>query len=95
MSSATMNAPSHAPLTTSLRWSTPLPAWLSPPKRKPKADSLPLEKQAEVLEFIEFLKARQSRASTPMTTTEIEAFFRSFNVDTSGFKFNRDEANAR
>lgn len=60
-----------------------------------EADSLPLEKQAEVLDFIEFLKSRQSHASTPMTTAEIEMFFRSFNVDTSGFKFNREEANAR
>ena len=25
---------------------------------------------------------------------EIEAFFRSFNVDTSNYKFDRDEANA-
>lgn len=60
-----------------------------------EAYSLPPEKQVEVLDFIEFLKDRQSRASIPMTTTEIEAFFRSFNVDTSGFKFNREEANAR
>jgi hypothetical protein len=63
-----------------------------------EADSLPLEKQAEVLDFIEFLKAKQSRtgsASTPETAEEIEAFFRSFNVDTSGFKFDREEANAR
>lgn len=62
------------------------------------ADSLPLEKQAEVLDYIEILKVKQSRAddaSTPRTATEIEAFFRSFNVGTSGFKFNRDEANAR
>ena len=63
-----------------------------------EADSLPLEKQAEVLDFIEFLKVKQSRAddaSIPRTPAEIEAFFRSFKVDTSGFKFNRDEANAR
>ena len=60
-----------------------------------EADSLLLEKQAEVLDFIAFLKARQSRASSPMTTTEIGAFFRSFNVDTSGYKFDREEANAR
>lgn len=63
-----------------------------------EADSLPLAKQAEVLDFIEFLKTRQGRAedtTTPRTTEEIEAFFRSFNVDTSGFKFNREEANAR
>jgi len=63
-----------------------------------EADSLPLEKQAEVLDFIEFLKARQSReinTSTPRTPEEIEAFFRSFKVDTSGYKFDREEANAR
>ena len=63
-----------------------------------EANSLSLEKQAEVLDFIEFLKVKQSRvddASTPRTPAEIEAFFRSFKVDTSGFKFNRDEANAR
>jgi hypothetical protein len=30
-----------------------------------------------------------------MTPEEIEAFFRSFNVDTSGYKFDREEANAR
>lgn len=60
-----------------------------------EANSLPLEKQAEVLDFIEFLKTRQNRAPAPMTAAEIEAFFRSFNVDTSGYKFNREEANAR
>ena len=63
-----------------------------------EADSLPLEKQAEVLDFIEFLKAKQNRAedsSNPRTAEEIEAFFRSFNVDTSGYKFDREEANAR
>ena len=62
-----------------------------------EADSLPLEKQAEVLDFIEFLKVKQSRLgpASPMTTQEIEAFFRSFNVDTSGYKFDREEANAR
>jgi Ca2+-binding EF-hand superfamily protein len=63
-----------------------------------EANSLPLAKQAEVLDFIEFLKVQQSRAeesSPPKTTEEIEAFFRSFNVDTSGYKFDREEANAR
>lgn len=63
-----------------------------------EANSLPEEKQAEVLDFIEFLKIRQHReekTSVPMTAKEIEGFFRSFDVDTSGFKFNREEANAR
>lgn len=63
-----------------------------------EADSLPVEKQAEVLDFIAFLKMRQSRAgdgAVPQTPAEIEAFFRSFNVDTHGYKFDRDDANAR
>ena len=63
-----------------------------------EADSLPAEKQAEVLDFIAFLKMRQSHAGVafaPKMPAEIEAFFRSFNVDTSNYKFDRDEANAR
>lgn len=43
-----------------------------------EADTLPVDKQAEVLDFIEFLKARQSRKSdarSPMTSAQIEAFF--------------------
>lgn len=63
-----------------------------------EVDSLSPEKQAEVLDFIEFLKVKQIRAedaSIPKTTKEIEAFFRSFNVDTSGYKFDREEANAK
>ena len=60
------------------------------------ADSLPPEKQAEVLDFIAFLKIRQSRAeeaSVPKTPGEIEAFSRSFNVDTRNYKFDREEVN--
>jgi hypothetical protein len=63
-----------------------------------EADLLPVAKQAEVLDFIQFLKAKQGREvdiSTPQTSEKIAAFFRSFNVDTSGYKFNREEANAR
>lgn len=63
-----------------------------------EADSLPVEKQAEVLDFIEFLKTRQGRAedaTTPRTTEEIEIFFRSFKVDMSCYKFDQEENNAR
>ncbi len=63
-----------------------------------EADGLPPEKQAEVLDFIVFLKARQAAsggASIPRTREEIEAFFRSFSVDVSGYKFDRGDANAR
>lgn len=63
-----------------------------------EAESLPPEKQAEILDFIAFLKMRQlpsGLASAPKTAGEIEAFFRSFKVDVSGYKFDRDDANAR
>lgn len=63
-----------------------------------EAEGLPPEKQAEVLDFIAFLKMRQTpsaHASVPRTAEEIEAFFRSFNVDIRGYKFDREEANAR
>jgi len=63
-----------------------------------EVNSLPVEKQAEVLDFIEFIKKRQERkadASEVRTIEDIIAFFRSFNVDTSGYKFDREEANAR
>ncbi len=63
-----------------------------------EAESLPLEKQAELLDFIAFLKVRRSHSESiaaPKTAGEIEAFFRSFQVDVSQYKFNRDDANAR
>ena len=64
-----------------------------------EAETLPPEKQIEVLDFIAFLKVRKMPAepasSVPKTAAEIEAFFRSFKVDVSGYKFDRDDANAR
>jgi len=63
-----------------------------------EAETLPPEKQAEILDFIAFLKMRQSpayMASVPKTAAEIETFFRSFKVDVSGYKFDRDDANTR
>ena len=66
-----------------------------------EVETLPLEKQIEILDFIAFLKTRQvpveldSEPITPKTAEEIESFFRSFNVDTSGYIFSRDDANAR
>jgi hypothetical protein len=63
-----------------------------------EAETLPTEKQVEILDFIAFLKLRHlptELASAPKTAEEIEAFFRSFKVDTSGYKFDRDDANAR
>jgi len=66
-----------------------------------EAETLPLEKQVEILDFIAFLKTRKSpvesalRAEPLKTAVEIEAFFRSFKVDTTGYTFNREDANAR
>ena len=63
-----------------------------------EAETLPLEKQAEILDFIAFLKIRQfpsALASAPKTVEEIETFFRSFKVGISEYKFDRDDANAR
>lgn len=64
-----------------------------------EAEALPPEKQVEVLNFIAFLKVRKMPAelasTVPKTAGEIEAFFRSFKVDVSGYKFDRDDANAR
>ena len=63
-----------------------------------EAESLPPEKQVEILDFIAFLKVRRlpaERTPVPKTAEEIEEFFRGFNVDTSSYKFDRDDANAR
>jgi hypothetical protein len=64
-----------------------------------EAETLPPEKQVEVLDFVAFLKVREMPAelasSVPKTAEELEAFFRSFNVAVSGYKFDRDDANAR
>ena len=63
-----------------------------------EVETLPPEKQVEILDFIAFLKTRYLPAelvSVPKTAGEIETFFRSFNVDISGYKFDRDDANAR
>jgi len=63
-----------------------------------EAETLPPEKQIEILDFIAFLKMRQASPdllSAPKTVGEIETFFRSFKVGISGYKFDRDDANAR
>lgn len=63
-----------------------------------EAETLPLEKQTEILDFIAFLKARQLAtdfSTAPKTAVEIEAIFKSFKVDVSHYVFNRDDANAR
>ena len=65
-----------------------------------EAMALPEQRQAEILDFIAFLKTRES-ASTRVpvkslkTVDEIEAFFHSFKVSANSYKFDRDEANAR
>ena len=62
-----------------------------------EAETLPTEKQAQVLDFIIFLKTRLFPVSIvpPKTADEIEIFFRSFKVKVNEYKFDRDDANAR
>ena len=63
-----------------------------------EAETLPLEKQAEILDFIAFLKTRQlatELAIAPKTASEIEALFKSVKVDVSHCMFNRGDANVR
>lgn len=62
-----------------------------------EAETLPTEKQAQVLDFIFFLKTRLFPVSIvpPKTADEIETFFRSFKVKFNEYKFDRDDANAR
>ena len=63
-----------------------------------EVETLTTDKQIEILDFIAFLKIRKSSSaiqSAPKTAEEIEAFFKSYNVDTSSYRFDRDDANAR
>jgi hypothetical protein len=54
----------------------------------------------EVLDFAEFVASRRSDDSPSVTSpadrrSEIERAFAKYQVDLSGFRFNREEANAR
>ncbi|MBI5187086.1 MAG: DUF2281 domain-containing protein [Nitrospinae bacterium] len=63
-----------------------------------EVETLPPGRQAELLDFIAFLKVKQlpsELAPAPRTADEIETFFRSFKVDVSEYKFDRDDANSR
>ncbi len=63
-----------------------------------EAETLSPEKQVELLDFIAFLKVRKTLPlvePTLKTTNDIEAFFKSFNVDISDYHFDREDANAR
>jgi len=63
-----------------------------------EAMTLPEQRQAEILDFIAFLKTRESVPAQMLgnslkTVNEIEAFFHSFKVSANSYKFDRDEAN--
>jgi hypothetical protein len=63
-----------------------------------EAETLPPEKQAEILDFIAFLKVRKlptELESVSRNANDIETFFRSFKVNVGGYTFDRDDANAR
>jgi hypothetical protein len=60
---------------------------------------LPELQQAEVLDFIEYLKSRDSKArataTQARTLNELKDFFAPYRQDLSQFTFDRDDANAR
>lgn len=61
------------------------------------ADSHP-SKNKEHIDYIEFNKTEhphKNSDSLPRSVEEIEAFFLSFNVDSSDYKFDREDANDR
>lgn len=49
------------------------------------------QQAAEVLDFVEHLKAKQADERRK----QLDEFFKSYQTDLSGFKFDRDKANAR
>ena len=60
-------------------------------------ESYPHISREDILAVLAFAAERlhEEGAPTVSETNEIEAFFRTFNVDTSGYKFDREEANDR
>ncbi|WNB74541.1 DUF2281 domain-containing protein [Methylomonas koyamae] len=53
--------------------------------------TLPEQQAAEVLDFVEHLKAKQ----TEERRQGLDEFFKPYQIDLSNFNFDRDEANAR
>lgn len=61
-----------------------------------KVVSLPKQAANEVLDFVDFLAVRHGDAQQPEAgCQDAAAFYARFQVDLSGHRFNRDEANAR
>ena len=65
-------------------------------------ETLSPEKQAKVLDFVAVLKAQQPLSVVPELSAEqkrkrdeLAEFFSSFNADLMGYRFDREEANAR
>ena len=53
--------------------------------------ALPEQQAAEVLDFVEHLRAKQAEERRQ----QLDEFFKLYQTDLSGFKFDRNEANAR
>ncbi|MCZ2103431.1 MAG: DUF2281 domain-containing protein [Comamonadaceae bacterium] len=61
-----------------------------------KALSLPQQAASEVLHFAEFLAARHAKpAAQQAAKQDAGAFYARYQADLSGYRFDRDEANAR
>ena len=56
------------------------------------------DKYNQVIDYIVYIKTRQSTADSSLPSSapkKISTFFRDFNVNTSGYKLDREDANAR
>jgi hypothetical protein len=60
-----------------------------------EAKSLPDETLAEVLDFLAFLKSRQTEVPAGRSTQDLEEALAPYRVDMTGFRFSREEANER
>ena len=61
-----------------------------------KVLSLPQQAAHEVLHFAEFLAARNAAATAQQAVKQdAAAFYARYQADLSGYRFDRDEANAR
>ena len=61
-----------------------------------KVLSLPQQAAKEVLHFTEFLAARQAQpAARQAVKQDAATFYARYQADLSGYRFDRDEANAR
>jgi len=57
--------------------------------------TLPDQQAAEVLDFAAFLQTKTQQVEEQAKVADLKAFFAPYRKDLTGFKFDREEANAR